>query len=78
MLTCKELVELVTDYLEGRMSLGDRLRFDMHVLMCRSCRAFVRQLKQTVRALGHLPADPVPKEMEQELLSAFRSWKAEP
>ena len=57
MLTCQQLTELVTDYLEGRMSIWDRLRFQMHVGMCRRCRAYLHQMKMTVRTLGKLPQE---------------------
>ncbi len=77
MLTCRELTELVTDYLEGRLSFLDRLRFQMHLGMCRHCRAYLRQLKQTIRALGELPQEPIPPELRRVLLERFRDWKRE-
>lgn len=58
MLTCRELTDLVTDYLEGRQTLVQRLRFQIHVGMCRHCRAYLRQFKQTIRALAELPPEP--------------------
>jgi anti-sigma factor ChrR (cupin superfamily) len=64
MLTCKEITELVTDYAEGNLSFMDRLRFRMHIGMCRNCRRYVRQVKATAAAL-----------LEQELLQRFESWK---
>ncbi len=76
MLTCRELTDLVTDYLEGRQTLVQRLRFRMHVGMCRPCRAYLRQLKQTIRALGDLRAEPIPPDVQQALLERFRDWKA--
>ena len=76
MLTCRELTDLVTDYLEGRQTLVQRLRFRMHVGMCRHCRAYLRQLKQTIRALGDLPAEPILPDVQQALLERFRDWKA--
>jgi predicted anti-sigma-YlaC factor YlaD len=75
MLTCKQLTELVTEYLEGRMSLADRMRFQLHLGMCRHCRAYVRQMKQTIRTLGKLPDEPIPSDTLDELLCRFRSWK---
>lgn len=54
MLTCRELTELVTDYLEDRMSFMDRLRFRLHVGRCWPCRAYLDQMKQTIRTLGKL------------------------
>jgi predicted anti-sigma-YlaC factor YlaD len=75
MLTCQELTELVTDYLEGRQSLGQRLRFEIHLGMCRHCRAYLRQMKETVHALGGLPNDEIPSDVSEQLLSRFRTWK---
>lgn len=75
MLTCRELTELVTDYLEGRLSIGQRLRFEVHIGLCGDCRGYLRQMKQTIRALGRLPETPVPPEGLDELLQRFRDWK---
>ena len=75
MLTCRELTELVTDYLEGRLVFGQRLRFQLHIGMCRHCRAYLRQMKTTIRALGRLPQEPIPPELAEDLLQRFRNWK---
>jgi anti-sigma factor RsiW len=75
MLTCQELTELVTDYVEDRLSLMDRLRFRLHVGMCRHCRAYLEQMKQTIRTLGRLPADEIPPDVREELLAQFRDWR---
>lgn len=75
MLTCKQITELVTDYVEGALPLRDRLRFQLHLGMCRHCRAYLRQMKLTAKALRHLPAPELPPELEQELLRRFESWK---
>lgn len=77
MLTCQELTELVTDYVEGRLSRWERLRFSMHVGWCRHCRAFLRDRKLTIKTLGKLPADPIPPGVRDELLEKFRDWKRE-
>jgi anti-sigma factor RsiW len=75
MITCRELTELITDYLEGRLGLGDRLRFQLHLGLCRHCRAYLRQMRATVSALGRLPGEGPPPEVEAELLRRFRGWK---
>lgn len=75
MLTCQALTEIVTDYLEGRLSFKDRVRFLFHVGMCRHCRAYLGQMKQTVRTLGKLPAEGIPPEVRDVLLARFRTWK---
>jgi len=75
MLSCKQLTELVTEYLEGKLSLGERLKFQMHLGMCKHCRAYLRQMKLTIETLGHLPAEPIPDAVRDELLDRFKSWK---
>jgi len=75
MLTCREMTELMTDYLEGRLTFGDRLRFQLHLGTCRHCRAYLKQMRHGIQTLGRLPDQPIPKELEAELLRRFRSWK---
>jgi len=74
MLTCKELTELVTDYLEGRLSLIQRLRLQLHLGLCRHCRAYLRQMRLTVGTLGRLPEEPLSPAMRERLLEQFRDW----
>ncbi|MEO8601069.1 MAG: zf-HC2 domain-containing protein [bacterium] len=71
MLTCQQLTELVTEYLEGRMSLWRRLQVQMHLGMCRHCRAYLHQMKTTVRTLGRLPQEQMPADIKAELLERF-------
>jgi anti-sigma factor RsiW len=75
MLTCREIAELVTEYLDGRMSWTRRLQFQLHVGMCGSCRRYLRQMRTTMKTLGKLPDEPLPKQVETELLARFRTWK---
>lgn len=74
-MTCQELTELVTDYLEHRLSWRRRLEMQAHLGMCRRCRAYLRQMRKTVHALGELPPDPVPPDVQEALLERFRTWK---
>jgi anti-sigma factor RsiW len=73
-LPCRELVELVTEYLEDRLSPADRARFEAHLEACEACRAFMDQFRQTVRALGRLPEESLSPEARAVLLAAFRNW----
>ena len=75
MLTCKELTEIVTDYLEGRLHFMEWIGFQLHVGMCRHCRAYLRQMKMTIRTAAELPPAPIPPEVRDELLKRFRNWK---
>lgn len=74
-LPCRELVELVTEYLEERLSPDDRARFDAHLAACEACRAFLDQFRQTIRALGRLPEEALSVEARATLLAAFRDWR---
>lgn len=74
-LTCRQVTEAVTDYLEGALTFWDRLRFEMHLGMCFACRRYLRQMKQTIQTLGKLPAESIPPNVRDELLVRFRNWK---
>lgn len=76
MLTCREMTELVTDYMEGRLPLRQRFRFQMHVGLCGHCRTYLRQTKRAVRLLADLPPEPMPPDVERDLLARFRDWKS--
>jgi predicted anti-sigma-YlaC factor YlaD len=73
-LSCAELVELVTDYLEGRMPEVARARFDAHLDRCQGCRNYVEQIRGTVRLAGRLGEDDLTPEGRDRLLAAFRGW----
>ncbi len=75
MLSCQQLTELVTDYTDGRLSLIQRVQFELHIGMCRHCREYLRQLRATASALGNLRAEPMPEPLRRELLERFRAWK---
>ncbi len=76
-LNCRELVELVTAYLEGDLSSGERRRFDAHLAACDGCTAYVEQMRRTIELSGMLRTDDVSREAERTLLRAFRNWKAQ-
>lgn len=76
-MTCKELTEAVTDYLEGSLSAWAWVRFQMHLGTCLGCRRYLRQMRLTIRTLGRLPEEPVPPAVREELLRRFRTWKSQ-
>jgi len=76
-LTCRELVELVTDYLEGALSPRDHARFERHIAGCDGCTTYLEQMRITIRALGRLPHETMPAPARDALLSAFRDWNEE-
>lgn len=69
---CVDVVELVTDYAEDRLTAGERLRFELHLVGCGACRAYLRQMRQTVRMLGRVPRVSPPAAVERELIRRFR------
>jgi anti-sigma factor RsiW len=75
-LTCRELVELVNDYLERALPADQHSRFEAHIAGCVDCAAYLRQMRETLALLGTLPADALSREAEEELRAAFRDWKA--
>ena len=74
-LTCKEVVEIVSDYLEGALSPEDRARFDQHLTACAGCTHYVEQMRETIRLTGMLTEEQVPVDQRQRLRQAFRDWK---
>jgi anti-sigma factor RsiW len=74
-LTCRELVELVTDYLDGSLSPRDRARFEAHLAGCTNCTLYVEQFRETIRLTGTLRESDVPPEAAAALLAQFESWK---
>lgn len=73
-LSCQELVELVTAYLEDALGPEERAQFDDHIARCTGCREYLEQMRETIRVTGSLrPADLGP-EAERRLLDAFRGW----
>ena len=75
-LSCQELVELVTDYLEGALPADERERFEQHVAGCTGCNEYLAQMRRTIELTGTLSPAALTAEVEQALLEAFRSWKA--
>jgi anti-sigma factor RsiW len=72
---CKELVEVITEYLEGTLPTEDRVRFDAHLADCDGCQAYLDQMRETISALGRLPPESLSPEAERKLLVAFRGWR---
>jgi anti-sigma factor RsiW len=75
-MTCKELVELVTDYLEGRLPDATREQLEAHLAACDGCTAYIDQMRVTLRALGRIPEETLPVQARQELIAAFRELRA--
>jgi len=74
-LNCQQLVELVSDYLEGALGPADVARFEGHIAACEGCREYLAQMRLTIQALGRLPEESIPPAAREELLTAFRTWR---
>ena len=74
-MTCEELVELVTAYLEGTLAESDRRTFDEHLALCPGCATYLEQFRTTIDLLGELPAESLSLPAREQLLGAFEAWR---
>ena len=70
--TCREVVELVTEYLDGHLAPADRERFEMHLAICEPCVMYLDQIRLTIVAAGSLDESQIPADQRTELVAAFR------
>ena len=75
-ITCREFTELVTEYLEGAMSSEERTRFEAHMDECEGCTTYMDQMRVMLRTLVRTHAELAPRELREELVESFRSWRA--
>lgn len=74
-LNCQQVVELVTDYLEGSLGWRDRRRFEKHLKACVACGRYIEQMRETLDLLGTVPLDTLSTEAQSTLLDAFRDLR---
>jgi len=74
-MSCKELVEVVTDYLEGVLSSQDRARLEEHLGQCPGCQTYLEQMRQVIQSLGKRNEDSISPGAWETLQQAFRNWK---
>jgi predicted anti-sigma-YlaC factor YlaD len=77
-LVCQQAVELVTDYLEGKLSRRQRRRFETHLRACPNCRQYLEQMRQTIAALGAVEPETLAPEVRDDLVDLFRQYRSEP
>ena len=70
--SCQEVVELVTDYLEGALSPDEAALFEQHLNFCDGCDWYVDQMRTTIATVGRIEPAEVPADMQERLLAAFR------
>lgn len=73
-LTCHEVIDLLTDYLEDALPAKERRRVEEHLAICDGCTAYLETLRETIRLTGMLTEEGIPSEQQLQLLEAFRDW----
>lgn len=76
-LTCQEVVELITDYLENVLLAETRERLEEHVADCPGCETYIEQIRQIINTVHAIAEEPVSPTTKQDLLQLFRKWKQE-
>ena len=76
-LPCQEVVEMVTDYLEGALSAADRRRLEAHLVRCPHCTEYLAQIRETIRLVGRVTTEDLTPQMQTELTDLYRRWRAE-
>lgn len=74
-LSCQEVVELVTEYLDESLAPADASLFEQHLNFCEGCVWYVDQLRSTVETLGEIREEQIPPEAKERLMVAFRDWR---
>jgi anti-sigma factor RsiW len=74
-MSCRQHVELVTDYLDDALSPSEKERFDAHRAQCPGCAEYLEQMRATVGLAGRLAADTIEPQTRERLLEVFRRWK---
>jgi len=76
-LVCQEMVELITDYLEGALSRSQRRRFEAHLSACEHCTEYLEQMRATIRLTGRLQDEDLTPAMRDEFTALYRRWRSE-
>jgi predicted anti-sigma-YlaC factor YlaD len=76
-LNCQEVVELVTEYLEGALGSRASARFERHLAGCPDCRAYVEQMRGTLGVIAQVEPEALDPRLRDELVEAFRDWRHE-
>ena len=74
-MACQELVEVITEYVEGSLPELDRARFEAHLASCASCQEYLEQMRAVIRLTGKLTTRSLEPETVDSLLSSFRRWR---
>lgn len=72
-MSCQDLVEIVTDYLEGELDGATRTELEAHLALCPGCDTYLAQLRETIERLGHVPTATLSEHVQQGLVLSFRT-----
>ncbi len=75
-LTCHEVIELLSNYIEGVLSADDHRRVDDHLALCDGCATYLDQMREAIRLTGMVTEEQVPEDEKAALLTAFRDWRS--
>ena len=73
-LTCREVIDLLTDYVEDALPEQERRRVEAHLASCDGCTTYLEQVRETIRLTGMLTEEQIPDAERERLLDAFRGW----
>ena len=73
-ISCQEVVEIVTDYLEGQLDEATRTELEAHLALCPGCDLYLDQMRVTIDELGHVPVESLSEQAQSDLMSAFRTF----
>jgi anti-sigma factor (TIGR02949 family) len=74
MLSCAEVIRLVSDYLDGALAPDDAWRVEQHLAICPPCRAYLSQMRETKKLVGRMSKDDLPPDMQEALVDAFHDF----
>ncbi len=75
-LTCHEVIELLSNYIEGALSASEQGRVDEHLALCDGCSTYLEQMREAIRLSGMVTEEQVPEDDKTALLAAFRDWRS--
>ena len=74
-LVCQEVVELVSDYLEGTLSRRERRRFERHLAGCPNCTEYLAQMRETIKLAGRLVPEDLSPQARDDFTELYRRWR---
>ncbi|MBI1747530.1 MAG: zf-HC2 domain-containing protein [Acidobacteria bacterium] len=73
MITCRQVIELLSDYINRELSPEDKTELDQHLQGCQNCGTFLYTLRQSVDLLKDLKEEDIPEEVNARLRNFLRS-----